>query len=151
MTVDGFQVRFSIASIDESQLSSINLMNYKVEGDEVTRVQPVAVNPVNFVDEWIRKTWRDAQGWSSPGNLAKLHDEHTKLHTQASGSGDFVEYRSCTTPTTTEVRFTANDGDGPGHYFLVKRTLDGFNMLTVTDHPTASCKGPNKLTTLHDR
>jgi hypothetical protein len=152
VTADGFQVRFSIASIDESQLSSISLMNYKVEGDEVTRVQPVALNPVNFVDEWVRRTWRDAQGWSSLTNLANLRDEHSKLHRQGVPNlGDFVAYRSCGTPPVSEVEFTENDGEGPNRYFLVKKTADNFTMLKVSDHTTASCKGPNRVATLQER
>jgi hypothetical protein len=149
VSTDGFQIQFSINSIDESQLSSISLMNYKVDDEDVIRVQPVALNPVNFVDEWIRRTWRDAQGSSSPGNMAKLQNDHSKLHSQ--GMGDFTAYRSCVTHSVSEVQFTENNGDGPNRYFLVKKNADGFTMLSVSDHATASCKGTDRLSTIKDR
>jgi hypothetical protein len=146
---DGFQIQFSINSIDESQLFSISLMNYKVDDEDVIRVQPVALNPVNFVDEWTRRTWRDAQGWSSPGNMAKLQNDHSKLHSQ--GMGDFTAYRSCVTPSVSEIQFAENNGDGPNRYFLVKKNADGFTMISVSDHATASCKGTDRLSTIKDR
>ncbi len=146
---DSFQLRFSIASIDESQLSSPSLMTYKVEGDEVTRIEPVALNPVNFVDEWTRRTWRDAQGWSVPTNLAQLSEDHAKLHNQA--SGDFVGFRACTAPLTSEVEFKADDGEGPSRFFLVKKNPDGYIMLKISDRPTPSCRTPNRITAIKDR
>jgi hypothetical protein len=149
VSADGFQIRFSINSIDESQLSSVSLMNYKVIDDEVVRVQPVALNPVNFVDEWARRPWQDARDWSAPGNLSSLHNRHLKLHRQS--ATDFVAFRSCAIASTSEVEAAENAGDGPSHFFLVKKSADSFAMLRVSDHATESCRGPNRLSSIQDR
>lgn len=149
VSVDGFQIRFSISSIDEAQLSSVSLMNYKIVNDEVVRVQPVALNPVNFVDEWVRRPWRDAQEWSQLGNLTDLHKEHTKLHKK--GLGDFVAFRSCAIPSTSEVEFAEGPEDGPSHFFIVRASGGVFTMLRASDRPANACKGTNRLDAVGDR
>jgi hypothetical protein len=149
VSANGFQIRFSIGSIDESQLSSVSLMNYKIQNDEVVRVQPVALNAVNFVDEWVRRPWRDAQAWSAPGNLTNLRNRHLKLHGQF--GSDFVAFRSCAIASTSEVEAAENAGDGPSQFFLVKKNAGDYTMLRVSDHATQSCKGPNRLSFTQDR
>lgn len=146
---DEFQIRFAITSIDEGQLSSVSVMTYRVGGDEVTRVQPVALNPVNFVDGWVRGTWRDAEDWSAPGNLPRLRNMHIKLHGQS--FGDFIAFRGCAIASLSEVKFASNDGDGPDYFFLVKQAADSFTMLRVSNHATGTCKGRDQLAEVSDR
>jgi hypothetical protein len=149
VSADGFQIQFSIQSIDESRGSSVSLMNYKIVDDEVVRIQPVGLDPVNFVDEWVRRPWRDAQDWSAQGNLTNLHNRHLKLHKL--GATDFVAFRNCAIASTSEVEAAENAGDGPSHFFIVKTRGGRFTMLRVSDRPADSCKGPNQLSSIRDR
>jgi hypothetical protein len=152
VSADGFQTRFSISSLDEGQGSSVSLKTYKVTADEVTRIQPVALDPVNFVDEWTRNKWGDAQDWSASTNLTSLRKQHAEIHHR--GSGDFVSDRSCAMTSLREVGFEElgeNGGDGPTWYFLVQKSGDSYTMLRVSRRPTQSCKGPDRLSAINDR
>lgn len=146
---DGFQIRFSISSIDESLGSSVSVMSYKIVDDEVVRVQPVALDPVNFVDEWVRRPWRDARDWSAPGNLTNLRNGHLKLHKQL--ANDFVAIRNCAAASTSEIEAAENAGDGPSHFFIVRARGGSFTMLRVSNRPATSCKGANRLYATKDR
>jgi len=89
---------------------------------EVVRVLPVALNPVNFADEWIRRTWQEAQGWSATIGLAALRRAHSRLH-KAGMSGDFGGYRSCADKSLSEVEFDQagkNGERGPEWFFRTK-------------------------------
>lgn len=147
---DGFQTRFNIDSIDESQLNTASLKTYKIMGDEVVRVQPVALNPVNFADEWVRTKWREARDWSDSQSIAQLRLSHQKLH---DSRGDFASFRACTTLGRSQVEFDefVNGSDGPTWYFLVRKTGDDYTMLRVSQHPDPSCKGPDRLGSIKDR
>jgi hypothetical protein len=149
ISADGFQIQFSISSVDEGWLSSSSVMTYKVSEDEVVRVEPVALNPVNFVDEWIRRSWQEAQGWSAPDKLAALQRRHSIL--QKGGMGDFVSFRSCSIASLSEVGFAESFGDGPKVFFLVRELGNRYTMMQVSDHATATCRGPNRIETVKDR
>ena len=149
---DGFEIRFSISSIDEGSLNSVSHMNYRIDGDEVTRVQPVATNAVNFADEWVRRKWEQALLWSAQGNLAALARSHAALHKTI--SGDFISLRSCSASAEEEVGFSASgEGgkDGPTWYFLVNDTRKAYTMLRVSHQPKPECKGRNRLDAVKER
>jgi len=150
VTADTFQVRFSMPSVDESALSSVSVMTYKVHDDHAVRIQPVALNPVNFVDEWMRTPWRDAQDWSAPGHLADLRKAHTIQHL----SGDFTAYRSCSSTSLNEVEFGEEDEKTDkerSRFFLVRQNGNIFQMARASNHHDPSCNGPNRLDSVKDR
>jgi hypothetical protein len=127
-------------------------MNYRIDGDEVTRVQPVATNAVNFADEWVRRKWEQAQRWSTPGNVAALERLHAMLH--GSGMGDFISLHSCSLVSEQEVGFTLEGdrgNDGPTWYFLVRDAGKVYTMLRVSHQPTPRCKGRNRLKMVRER
>ena len=152
VSADGFQTRFSISSMDEGKLSSVSLKTYNLTADDVARIQPVALDPVNFVDEWARSKWGDAQDWSAPTNLARLRKQHAEIH--HSPRGDFVSDRSCTVSSLREVGFEElgeNGSDGPKWYFLVRRSGETYTMLRVSHHASPSCQGSDRLAAIKDR
>jgi hypothetical protein len=149
---DGFQVQFSLNSMDGGALSSTSFMNYRVHGDEVNRLQPVASNVVNFVDEWTRRSWEQARDWSVMGNLNALHQAHIKVHSGL--FGEFFDLRICSSSSEEQVGFTQDgkDGaDGASWYFLIKHVGDAYSMVRVSNRPDSSCKGRNRLASIKDK
>lgn len=50
---DGFEMRTTVGSRDGDVMTRTGIFRYRVDGDTVLRVQPVAVNGRDFVDEWL--------------------------------------------------------------------------------------------------
>ena len=150
VTADTFQVRFSVTSMDESVLSSVRVMTYKVRDDEVVRIRPFAANPVNFVDEWLRTDWLHAGEWSATTHREELRREHQKEH-KKEGEGDFTAFRSCSSASLKEVEFDEVERNGRNHFFLVRQNGDIFQMVRVSNHHNPSCKGPDRLAAVKDR
>jgi hypothetical protein len=152
ITKDGFEIRFSIPSIDESILSSVSEMSYRVDDGEITRVQPMALNAVNFADEWVRRKWEEAQGWSGVADRESLHRGHEALHRQV--NGHFTSLRSCTDSSEQEVDFATNgegSTDGPTWYFLVKKSGQAYTMMRMSLKPSPGCNRADRLATIKDR
>jgi hypothetical protein len=124
-------------------------MTYKVHDNDVVRIQPVATNPVNFVDEWLRTQWRDVEDWSAPGHLTDLRRQHTRL--DKLGSGDFTAFRSCSSPSLKEVELDNAMPPERKHFFLVRQNGNIYQMVRASDHHDPSCNGPDRLDTVSDR
>ena len=57
----------------------IRIFKYTVLGNQVRRVEPYAVNPVEFIGEWLTVPWDEAAEWSNPAGLAGLREWHAAL------------------------------------------------------------------------
>ena len=52
----------------------ISIDRYQVISDEITRMQPLALTPEDFLDEWVQLEWSIAAHWSSQSaDLPKWH------------------------------------------------------------------------------
>ena len=144
ITADSFEVRLRIPSVDEGQLQSPTRLVYKVTDEEAIRVQPVALNPINFVDEWLRRPWRDARDWSAANNQTSLHKMHA-----AAGGGDFTAIRTCSTRGAHEIQFSVNEGSDI--FFTVGQRQGFYTMLSATRRHSTACRGANLLNSIQDR
>ena len=57
----------------------IRIFKYSVLGNRVRRVEPYAVNPVEFIGEWLTVPWAEAAEWSDPAGLESLRNWHDNL------------------------------------------------------------------------
>jgi hypothetical protein len=98
----GFSLRFrGEYSLDSGILIRDHIIRYKVEGNYLTRIHPVAIRAEDFLDEWINMPWRDAVRWSDPTNSSDLGQWHALLHDKKSRSTDglsFVQPCGSTSP-----------------------------------------------------
>ena len=67
---DGFEVRATVGSMDSDVMTRPGIFRYRVDGDTVQRVQPVALNGRDFVDEWLKADDALAREWSEPAAAA---------------------------------------------------------------------------------
>ena len=57
----------------------IRIFKYSLLGNQVRRIEPYAVNPVDFIGEWLTVPWAEAAEWSDPVGLDSLRNWHDIL------------------------------------------------------------------------
>jgi hypothetical protein len=114
---DSFEVRFHSSSIDTSVHNRLYIMHYGINGDTLTRTQPVATNPRDFVDEWLRVPWLEAQQWSDKTVISSLRNAHSDVGTlEKDGAPAFEAVHRCgSDPNDYEVTLAA--GSAKKFYF----------------------------------
>jgi hypothetical protein len=116
--------------------------HFLIDGDQVRRVDPVALSPRDFVDEWLTRNWQESTTWSASPTLQQWH---RRLH--ADYIAGIFEYptKHCATPDLWQVGVdlseTANPIDPqPSAYFLVRwRPPYHFTMVDIGDKPWPRC------------
>lgn len=139
-----FDLRFHAGSIDLGIHSRVWIRHFTIVGDRVRRVPPVAVNPRDFVDEWIVSPWPLAAEWSSDKTeaLKGLHERLGKIR-----YFEFESVRRCwDSPDHFQVGIR-HDDDQPIYYFQV-RGPGRYTMAGVATKPAKACDGDNFLETI---
>lgn len=135
------QIEFTESSIDVGVHNREAVRHFLIDGDRVTRVDPVALSPRDFVDEWLTRPWEESTLWSASGSLKQWYG---KLHADFV-SGEFGETMHCATPDLWQVTVTPHDAQknfAPGHdvYFLVRwRPPYHFTMVSISDKTWPRC------------
>jgi hypothetical protein len=140
-------VEFVVGSIDLGVHSRRSIRHYKIDGGHVKRIDPLALSPRSFVDEWLTHDWKEAAFWSESANRGSMRRWHTRLH-KDSVSAVFVDPTThC--PTTPELWQVGVDFTHPptptgiaakGTYFAVRwRPPYHFAMVGVSAHPSPAC------------
>jgi len=138
--VNKFDLRFHAASIDGGVHNRVWIRDFSVSGDTVRRIQPVAVSPRDFVDEWIVSPWKDASKWSARTESEGLREKHE--HTRKS-VGEYNSVRKCSDrPDHYQVALQGDDGRQLV-YFQVIGSHAGYTMEAVGESPNAHCSGPD--------
>lgn len=121
-------IEFTQASIGNDVREAVR--HYLIKGDQVRRVDPVALSPRDFVDEWLTCPWNESATWSASPTLRQWH---RKLHTDFV-SGMFTNPTThCQTPDLWQVTFESL-------YYLVRwRPPYHFTMVSVSDKPWPRC------------
>jgi len=86
---DDFLLELQGACIDPSILIRAHVLHYKVGEDGAVRVDPVALQPRDFVDEWLTRPWEEMAAWSSANAREELKKWHAVLHSASDLIGDF--------------------------------------------------------------
>jgi hypothetical protein len=144
---DDVLVEFAVGSIDGGVHSRRAVRHYKINGDQVKRIDPLALSPRDFVDEWLTHEWKEAAFWSESANRGSARSWHTRLH-KGFVSGEFI-YPTTHCPATADLWQVGVDFSDPptpigvaakGTYFLVRwRPPYRFTLVDVSDHPSSGC------------
>jgi hypothetical protein len=65
-------IEFSVPSIDREVHFYESIRHYKIDGDKVARIDPVALSPRDFIDEWLRGSWAESSAWTAASRRAEL-------------------------------------------------------------------------------
>jgi hypothetical protein len=147
VTTDDVLVEFAVSSIDAAVHSREAIRHFTIDHDEVERVDPFALSPRDFVDEWLTHDWREAAFWSEDDQRRSMADWHKKLHKEFVAGQFIYPTMHCTDkPDLWEVGVDLSDPPTPwdqkpkGTYFLVRWPPPyHFSMVQVNDKPTAGC------------
>jgi hypothetical protein len=144
---DDILVQYTVQSIDSGVHNREEIRHYKVEGDHAERIDPLALSPRDFVDEWLTNEWREAAFWSESEHRPSMRDRYNKFHKDLM-FGEFID-PSMHCPSTPDLWQVGVDLSNPptpfgkevkGLYFLVRwRPPYRFRMVDVSDHPNSAC------------
>jgi hypothetical protein len=128
-------IEFTEGSIDAGIHNREAIRHYLIDGDKVRRVDPVALGPRDFVDEWLTRPWKESATWSASPALEQWH---RKFHAGSVG-GEFTDAtRHCQTPDLWQVA-------SGGTYFLIRWTPPfRFTMIKISNRPWPLCTQPDR-------
>ncbi len=150
-------VEFSIHSIDAGVHSREAVRHYRIDQDKVKRIDPLALTPRDFVDEWLTHDWKETAFWSEPANRRSMLEWHSRLHKDLV-SGRFIHptMHCPQTPDLWQVGVDFSDPPTPigaepkGTYFLVRwRPPYEFTMVEVSDHSWPACREEDRKADEH--
>ncbi len=154
---EGFQIRLQTAMIDPEISRRIGIYRYRDSGAAIERVQPIANNARDFVDEWLASPWEESARWSAPENLEALKTTHTKIQPGQSANAEhsplpnYGPVRSCSDAGTHfQVELDAAWIDSKGKatpdkstYFQIQQGKNSFTLLSASDQSDTHCTGPD--------
>ena len=132
MRADGFRMDFRALMRDNSRREGV--LNYQVRDNIARRIEPIALRPEDFVDEWLSRPWSEMQDWSTPAN-AEAHDA---LQMQTARPIGLAIYR-CREAATWQVEIDLDATDT--RYFILHEPAEhAYRMLDVRSTPQPSCQ-----------
>jgi hypothetical protein len=127
-------IEFTESSIAANVREAVR--HFLIEGDQVRRVDPVALSPRDFVDEWLTRPWNEIATWSTSPTLRQ---RQRKLHVDFV-AGHFGLTMRCQTPDLWQVTARIASAPEAELHFLVRwRPPYHFTMVNVSDKPFARC------------
>lgn len=151
---DSFEVRFHSSSVDASVHNRLYVMHYQIDGDTLSRTQPVAANPRDFVDEWLRVKWLEAQQWSDKTVISSLRNAHSDVEKLEKDGGLTFEGVHRCGDVQNDYEVTLATGSATKFYFRVVGDPDNpqvFTMHAASNSPTPACKGDNLLDSMQSK
>lgn len=110
--------------------------HFEVRGGRARQVDPIAVTPRDFVEEWLGASWTQSAGRSES---ASLKPWHAKLH-RDDGQGDFPDPAMRCTGSSDLWQIGTHLHDAPKTYYLVRwRKPYSFAMVGVSGNPYPDC------------
>lgn len=119
-------VEFTTSSIDGAVRNREAVRHFQIDGDKVQRVDPVALSPRDFVDEWLTHPWEESAAWPSSADFSRFHSKDGV-------DGEFGITMHCQTPDVWQVELAPL-------YFLVLWTPPyHFEMIGASASPSPQC------------
>jgi len=151
---DGFELRLEAYSMDMNIVFRPVIYSYRVSNNQFVRVQPIAMNGRDFVDEWLQAPWSEVKDWSDPASLPALESAYKRiaaLEDPKAKSRPEFEYgpvRPCSdSPAHFQVEFdedwstTGRQRPATTEYFQILQGKNSFTMAGVSATPDSRCKG----------
>lgn len=88
---DGLTVEYMVASIDPAQHSRLATRHYRLDGDRPRRVDPIALTPVNFVEEWLSAPWQQSAAWTEAAARGTAQGWHAATRDRRTGGSLLAE------------------------------------------------------------
>ena len=86
----------------------VSISRYEIDGDQVRRIQPLALRPDDFLDEWVQLNWEDAKRWSNESIQQELQSWHSKLNGYENDSTEMRFVQPCPSQAGPDSRWMIN-------------------------------------------
>lgn len=142
---NSFTLRFHGSSIDPEIHNRVWIRRFRrAAGPSFVRVPPIALAPVDFVDEWIVSPWSAAQAWSSQPEAQGLEFIHDRLHERQPGVAIAVlSLHRCHGRNIRHQVALQIDGLGTQYFFV--GGAKAFVLQGVASTSDPMCAGSNLL------
>jgi len=161
---DGFELRVSGYSRDVNIIRRTGIYRYSIDRDRIERVQPIAMNGRDFVDEWLNSPWEESQNWNFPSELANLEATYKKIATlndpNAKEQPHFTygPVRTCSdSPSHFQVELDygwwweekKDLRPDARTFFQIQEGKNSFTMLSASDKPDPHCTGHDIMPSIY--
>ena len=143
LTFDELLLEVRDRSIDGGLHNRAHILHYKESGSSMERVDPIALQPHDFVDEWLTRRWPEMERWSDPG----MKGWHEFLASEPA-FGEIQLVQRCTERGLWQVRIHFDQIQGKRLpeavevYFLVEQSdTYRFRMREISFHRQEGCPG----------
>ncbi len=146
-----FEIRFHAESIDPMNvLDRLFIYHFRMTERGLTRIQPVANNPRDFVDEWIVSPWAEASKWTSPAERQQLSNTHAELQAllkaETTSNSNLYEFRSALRCSDSADHYQIGLADPNGQLWYFQVEADGIDTMRAIGYSTDSrCGGQDLL------
>jgi hypothetical protein len=164
-----FELRLHADEMEFDRYNSFERLvvyRYRVQGDAVTRLEPVAGNARGFVEEWLSMPWDEALAQLDSGGENDIKPVHDRFdQDRADRSENAPEWLSGSVQAcTAQGRFQVAMREERKHYVpgkpgdLATRVVDsqrryysqlredsGYRLIRVTSAPDPACGGPDLM------
>ncbi len=141
LSIDGQNVhlRFEGNSVDEDRFTRVVLRNFKIAGNSVKRIGPIAETSKDFLEEWIASPWKTVADWSNAQELQNLRRVHESIElTRHRGYLEFGPTSSCAADNTSEIEVTLHGAAEKSVYFSI-RNDSGYLLAKASTHHDDLC------------
>ena len=160
---DTFELRMHAdeMSFNEDGFERLVVYRYRVSGDKIIRLQPIAAHARGFIEEWLEMPWEEALAQSDAAQAGKLERVHKEYEHRYRDKDAFTSWASgpvqvCTTPDHFQVKMTTarnrivpgkpggESTDGPTYYFQLQQG-QGYRLLDITTTSDPTCHGADLM------
>jgi hypothetical protein len=138
---------YSVHSVDGARHSRRTIRAFEERNRNLKRVQPVALSPEDFVEEWITHPWPEVQAWSEARAKEGLKKWHEKLPDLIRGKEFIYPPKHCPSkPDLWQVGFDKyfTDLNREPVYLLVRwRPPYKFSLVDISRVPWSMCSEPD--------
>jgi hypothetical protein len=135
-------------SIDAGIHNRAHILHYDAARTPVERIDPVALQPQDFVDEWLTRPWQEMESRSDEGKRGSLEKWHEFLGSRFVG-GDFTIVQACREKSDEwQIGVDLNWINGKELpislkvYFLIEQSgLYRFKMIDIAFERQEGCAG----------
>jgi hypothetical protein len=139
----------SLFKLDGNILIRAHVARYQLTGDAPTRIQPVALYPEDFVDEWAQQPWDKVKDWVASEALADAEPIHKWISSSEFFTTiDFLQ--SCPIPDHWQLGLTVeatHETRPPMPHVFVDVSKDGdtFRLDRIANDRAPGCPGTDFL------
>jgi len=134
----GARIDFYGRAIDAVFLMRPYVLRYRLDNGKISQIEPIALSPLAFVDEWLSRAWAEIAAYSEP----QLAARHNKLHKE-NVSGSYQAVQRCAKPGEWQISIDLDDETS--YFSVLDRGDNRYRMLSVRENPRPDCSGANEL------